>query len=295
MYIIGLGAIGLLHSFKSLKPINRISKNLKLDDHKLIDALIVALKGPQIKAIYKLKNRINSDTTIVILSNGCLKIYKDLREKLVIQNPKFVLGTVTHGAYRTLDGQVVHSGKGKTCLGALGGYNQEHVDELMREWKHLNVEWVGNDIRTVLEEKLAINCAINPLTALLDVQNGGLLGSDADRDCTRLVENYLKDQKNLEISHFIKSRKSGIATGLVERIIEEFTTVFPSHNPHDLLLKTVDVLTKTKDNHNSMKVDVEKGQETEIDYLTGYLLEVAKEPLPFNQMVLDMIKQKPIL
>ncbi|KOO09902.1 2-dehydropantoate 2-reductase, partial [Vibrio xuii] len=92
---------------------------------------------------------------------------------LLPHNP-LVLATTTHGAYRPAPSHVQHTGKGITQL---GGYNAKGLQcqFLEQVFHHAlpNSRWHPN-IQEALWHKLAINCAINPLTALHQITNGEL-------------------------------------------------------------------------------------------------------------------------
>ena len=115
-----------------------------------------------------------------------------------------------------------------------------------------------------LWRKLAINAAINPLTALLRCTNGELAGDPADR-VRRLCT---------EISAVARAAGMGRAVESLENVVFE-------------------VIHNTADNRSSMLQDVEAGRPTEIDYITGWLVEQANRlgmDVPANAALLEQVK-----
>lgn len=98
---------------------------------------------------------------------------------------------------------------------------------------------VSTDAAATIWHKAAVNCAINPVAALLGVPNGALLESPA--------------------------------YGLAEAIVREVTSVARAHGVNladDVVLQSLrHVCESTRDNRCSMLVDLEMGRETEISSL----------------------------
>ena len=124
------------------------------------------------------------------------------------------------------------------------------------------------DIDSALWLKLAVNCVINPLTAVHGCRNGDLardsaLGTQVGMLCD-------------EVSHI--SRAAGFADIAA-----------------NLEATVAAVIASTADNLSSMLQDVTRGSQTEIDYITGYLLQVASQhgiDAPHNRALLERIKKR---
>lgn len=101
------------------------------------------------------------------------------------------------------------------------------------------------DILTRLWRKLALNCAINPLTVLHDCQNGGLLGhlGEVDALCAELAQ-LLR-----------RCGQPEAADGLDEEVQR--------------------VILATAANYSSMYQDVRAGRRTEVHYLLGHACRAA--------------------
>ncbi|TGD74037.1 2-dehydropantoate 2-reductase [Mangrovimicrobium sediminis] len=213
-------------------------------DSGAIDYLVVCTKAYEIAgAIGQVAHRINGKTQIVIAANGMG--YLEDAQRASGEATLFCC-TTTEGAYRTAPLHVRHAGRGRTLLGKPGG---GEAPLWMEDWTNspLAAQWEGA-IEAALWHKLAINCAINPLTAVHRCLNGEL----ADRPVLR----QQVDALCAEIAGI--SRAAGFHK--------------TAHNIHtDALL----VIASTAQNRSSMLQDTLAGRRTEIDYITGHLLAVA--------------------
>lgn len=116
-------------------------------------------------------------------------------------------------------------------------------------------------------EKLAINCAINPLTVLFNCPNGDLL----KQPITRYAMGKICNEINGLMHHL----------GL------------PS--PQTPLIDTaLMVANNTATNYSSMLQDHRQSRSTEIDYLNGYVTRQGLTqgvPTPYNELLTRAIKQ----
>lgn len=157
-------------------------------------------------------------------------------------------GTTTDGAYRLGPRHVRHAGTGETRLGRQG---QAQPPPWFADWQRAITQcrWDA-DIDAALWAKLAVNCVINPLTAVHGCRNGELA---ARAELSEQVDLLCR-----EISQI------SYAAG--------FTTTAQT------LRRSVDaVIAGTADNRSSMLQDVAAGRATEIDAITGHLLQVAAQ------------------
>jgi 2-dehydropantoate 2-reductase len=179
-----------------------------------------------------------------------------------------VLATTTEGANRPAPGIVVHAGRGETFIGALGPDGRHSASVVSRDWSATQLT-VHEDLNILprLWQKLAINCAINPLTALYDCPNGELLNHPAALEQMQQVCKEVEQVMGLALDQE--------TSGLFE------------------LAKTI--AGKTANNISSMLQDVRKLQSTEIDYITGYLLSEAQRlgvECPRNEQLFTQVKSK---
>ena len=133
------------------------------------DLLLVMLKAWQVSdAVKSLASTLPVTTPILLIHNGMGTI----EELQNIQQP-LLMGTTTHAARR--DGNVIiHVANGITHIGPArqqdGDYS--YLADILQTVLP-DVAW-HNNIRAELWRKLAVNCVINPLTAIWNCPNGEL-------------------------------------------------------------------------------------------------------------------------
>jgi 2-dehydropantoate 2-reductase len=114
--------------------------------------------------------------------------------------------------------------------------------------------------------KLAINAAINPLTALLGVENGALL----ERPAARVLLRELACET------------AAVAAALGIRL--------PQADP---AAAAESVAQKTAANRSSMLQDIERGAPTEIDAICGAIVRAGEQagvPTPVNRTIWRLVK-----
>jgi 2-dehydropantoate 2-reductase len=150
----------------------------------------------------------------------------------------------TEGAFRQADFQVVFAGNGHTWLGdPADPLPPPWLDELERAG--IPHQW-SPDILARLWRKLALNCAINPLTVLHDCRNGDLREHPAEVAtlCAELSELLQRCGQPAAAQQLHEE---------VQRVIEA-----------------------TAANYSSMHQDVAQGRRTEIAYLLGHACAAAR-------------------
>jgi len=126
------------------------------------------------------------------------------------------------------------------------------------------VTW-RDDIETALWQKLAVNCAINPLTALNNIPNGGLLAAHYVETITAVCEEVC-------------------AVARVCKIELEVNTITE---------QVFNVIERTAENFSSMHQDVINKRTTEIEGINGYIVNQAKKKgidVPTNTLLYKAIK-----
>ncbi len=214
------------------------------------ELLLVTLKAWQVSdAVRTLASTLPVTSPILLIHNGMGTI----EELQNIQQP-MLMGTITHAARR--DGNIIiHVANGTTHIGPAreqdGDYS--YLADILQGVLP-DVAW-HNNIRAEMWRKLAVNCVINPLTALWNCPNG-------------------------ELRHH---------TDEINAICEEVAAVIEREGYHtsadDLRYYVEQVIDSTAENISSMLQDVRAMRHTEIDYITGYLLKRAEAVTTIDLLV----------
>ncbi|MBH3340088.1 putative 2-dehydropantoate 2-reductase [Pseudomonas mendocina] len=207
-----------------------------------IQRLLLACKAYDAQdAVTSIATRLAPGAELLLLQNG-LGSQDEVAQRLPGQRCLFV--SSTEGAFRPADFQVEFAGHGHNWLGDPGNPQPPTwLNELQRAG--IAHQW-SPDILSRLWRKLALNCAINPLTVLHDCRNGGLAEHPAEVAtlCAELAE-------------------------LLQRCGQPAAA-------EDLLEEVRRVIHATAANYSSMHQDVAQGRRTEISYLLGYACAAAQ-------------------
>lgn len=267
------------------------------EQEEIIYHLIVSVKAPQtVKAIQAIAHRLTQDSSILFLQNG-IGMIDEVNEKLFPEvkfRPTYIVGVVSHGLYSKGPFSVVHAGEGTIALGVLPripmgkSIQLEALNQLSRSARYLMRTMtrtavfvaVGFSPTNILQQqldKLAVNCIINPLTAILDCKNGVLLYNFYFQRVVRLLL--------AEISLVIKSLPE---LKNVPNVNMRFDTL-------RLERMVFLVANTTAENYSSMVQDIRSGRLTEIDYINGYIVKRGEEMgihCVTNYMLMHMVKGK---
>jgi len=228
-----------------------------------ISHLLVTTKAYDVHpAVTSVAHRLDGHSQVLLLVNG-MGFAEELQRDFAWLVPYH--GTTTEGAYRLAPAHIRHAGRGQTRLGRPG---QDDPPGWFEHWSAALDSCVWDrDIAQAQWLKLAINCAINPLTALHDCRNGELAQRpELAREVARLCREIA------EIS----------AAAGYPRIAERVQSAVD------------EVIAGTADNRSSMLQDILQGRRTEIDYITGHLLAVARQhgiAAPCNTALLEDVRK----
>ena len=199
-------------------------------------------------AIAGIAHRLQADAQVILLQNG---LGSQDEVTSLLPGRRCAFASSTEGAFRQSDWHVVFAGQGHTWLGdPRDGTPPAWLDDLQKA--AIPSTW-SPDILARLWRKLALNCAINPLTVLHGCRNGELRAhaEEVDRLCNELT--VLLQACDQQVA----------AQGL-----------------HEEVWRVIDA---TAANYSSMYQDVAQGRRTEISYLLGHALNEARRhalPLP---------------
>lgn len=178
----------------------------------------------------------------------------------------------TEGARRTEPNRVEHTGRGFTWIGSAEARSEEGESSRLRELVAFMVKagFEAKESGTIEGEiwnKLIINSAVNPITALLEVPNGELLES---ADTLELMRALYREAVELAAHRGIRPDPA-----LWDRLIG--------------------VCRATARNRSSMLQDLEAGRPTELEWMNGSLLRYAEETgmeLPAHRTVYALVRSK---
>jgi 2-dehydropantoate 2-reductase len=213
-----------------------------IDDEAPIQRLLLACKAYDAQpAVAALASRLAADAELILLQNGL-----GSQDAVAAQVPqaRCIVASSTEGAFRQQDWRVVFAGHGHTWLGDAADptppawLEQLHQAGIPQQWTP--------DIVSRLWRKLALNCAINPLTVLHDCRNGGL-----------------------------QSHHCEVATLCAELggLLAHCGHTAAAADLHSEVLRVIEA---TAANYSSMHQDVAQGRRTEISYLLGYACAAAQ-------------------
>src|SRR4030042_3731164 len=222
-------------------------------------ALVLVKSWQTERVANQLKGLLSEDGIALTLQNG-LGNYEILEGKLGPE--RVALGVTTNGARMVQPGYVQHTGIGKISLGS-----HPKLGELIKRFQEagFQVELVSTP-SSLLWGKLVINAAINPLTALLRVENGELLRRPEARE---LLGEAAREAAMVATSQGI-------------------SLPFP-----DPVYAVEEVARNTAPNASSMLQDVTRSRNTEIEAINGAIVKAGEKlgvPTPINRMFWRLVK-----
>jgi len=229
-----------------------------------VDIALVLTKSTQTVAAAQDAARIlKPDGIAVTLQNG-LGNLETLAQYM--GQERVTSGVTTQGAAISEVGVLLYGGAGPTHIAT-----RPELDVTLRDlaalFERSGIETqIVEDVTSLVWGKLAINAAINPLTAILRVPNGDLLKSPHARELMR------------------RAAYEVAAVAAAQNISLPF---------EDAAARAEEVARLTSHNRSSMLQDVERGVETEIEAICGAVTRVGAEvgvSTPVNEMFTQLIR-----
>ncbi|MGE7631198.1 2-dehydropantoate 2-reductase [Bacillus paramycoides] len=285
--IVGPGAIGLLYAFylqKSNQDVTLFTRTAKQAEELSLTGVTCIRNGeretvfPSILPIESMLNKkldytfiavkqyhitdilpfVQGESSLIFLQNGMSHLH--IMRKL--GNERIAVGIVEHGAKKEDGHTVHHTGIGVTKFGVVRGQSscfKKVFNCFSFDYFPIQIE---DDWKGIMRNKLVVNVCINPLTALLQVQNGELISNP--------YFYQMMEQVFQEVAFLLKEEEKEKVWQLVRRVCE-----------------------RTSHNTSSMLADVRANRQTEVNAIIGYVLEEAKEQqqsVPTLQFLFKAIK-----
>jgi len=217
--------------------------------------ILVTTKAYDVKTVFTdLASIVKKDTVFMLIQNGI-----GIKEEVENILPNEIIRAVTG-----IGAEIIRPGEVRTSWGKVVLENTPSAQKVYDIFKKSSFATrISDNIKSEEWLKLSINAFVNPLTALLQIRS------------------------------FMLSKPE--IRGLVERVIDEVLAVAEKEGyqvPRDKVIKTIDRLHQYH-NYSSMYQDIKKGKKTELDYITGAIIQRAKKhhiSVPHNEFLYDAIK-----
>jgi 2-dehydropantoate 2-reductase len=288
--VIGAGAIGHLWACflqkheHQVRLISRQSRNAKtihvespdlkflssinyqpIDHWPNSEVILICVKAHQLASLCQtLVSKVETKCPIILMMNGMGLV--EIVNQYLPDSP-VIHASITHGAFLQ-DDKLAYTGNGTCLLGNLhSNYSKTQFEPLINTLNTAlpEVRWNETHLQA-MNLKLIINAIINPVTALKGIRNGLIVERE------KLIEE---------------------AELLLGDLVPLLPRLLPGFTPSQLRAHIVDIAKKTQSNTSSMLQDVLDNRQTEIDFINGYLLNLASEAsieLPHHRQIINRIK-----
>jgi len=227
-----------------------------LDNLEQPDILFLTVKAYDTEqAIRDALPLIGPNTKVVSIQNGLgnLETIASL-----LPDTAIVGGVTSHGAILREPGIIEHTGRSYTMV------DNEAIASLLTG-AGIETDYTEN-IQSQIWYKAIVNAVINPIGTLMKDSNGLLI----------------RDERFQALARQIVSE--GVAVAVAKNI-----AICPEY----AWQKVIQVAAETSENICSMRLDIERGQRTEIDQMNGAIARYAQEdgvPAPANALITALIK-----
>jgi len=224
-----------------------------------IENLVIATKTYQLlSALQPLRERLDARSTVLLMMNGIppptATLFPDPESR-----PRCLSAVTTHGIFSTERFCITLAGVGELHFGPsseLAGWFEEQLQRTG------GIMVTGEELRRRQVEKLTVNAAINPVSALWGVKNGETMGIPE-------------------------------AVGVMRGVVKEVAEV-EELDETQLWRKVEEVAKMTKDNWSSMCQDLRAGRRTEVEEINGWVVNRAKEmgkKCKVNEALIERVRE----
>jgi 2-dehydropantoate 2-reductase len=211
---------------------------------------------------------LRQDSIVISLQNG-LGNAEIIAAGLAGRRHSLLCASTSQGALLQQNGIVLHTGRGLTRLAPFSPANTNDANTTAEMLNNADIATeICADAQAMLWDKLIINAAINPVTAIYGITNGDVIKYPRIR---KLALDAAEEAAKT-------ARKMGIITST-------------SESPRDQVSTVCQV---TASNRSSMLRDIESGRKTEIDAITGVIIDQARQnniSAPVNKKLFQQIKE----
>lgn len=229
-----------------------------------MDLVIVFVKSMFTE--HALKNNqslIGKDTFVMTLQNGAGHETKLLK---FVDRAHVIIGTTQHNSSVLANGIVNHGGGGKTFIGLLDG-NSKKLQPIVDRFISCGFDCAASDeVQKRIWNKLFLNTSASALTAVLQVPLGFIL---TDPNACRLMERLAGEAVAV-------ANAQGAASFNVSTVLQDIKIV----------------LENARGGYTSIYADIKNGNLTEVDTISGSVLETAKNleiSVPYHEMIVLLI------
>jgi 2-dehydropantoate 2-reductase len=246
-------------------PVDYINLSAPVQNKPLIKHCFVCVKSYQLNdAIQSIIPYLAEHANLFISHNGMSDL-NEVKPYLGTTKALFFFST-SMGGLKIDDTTVKATGTGETYLGACNKVAQERLAVCFKQFFSSNIPYskIHDNIEQLRWQKLLINVAINPLSAIHQIKNGRL-------------------------------RQPRFASAILE-LVNEACTIANADNVNiklnEALTSAYQVMTRTQHNLSSMAQDVNNGRLTEIDAICGYIVKRGAHhniETPYNREMLKLL------
>lgn len=219
------------------------------DELGVADLLIILVKSyDTLAAVQSVRHTIGPQTLVLTLQNGLGNVAAITS---LVPADQVLAGVTAHGAMLIAPGLVRHSGGAQTFIGPVVPQESSQTVQSLQAARVAAVlsaagivTQLSLDINQEIWQKLVVNVAINPLTALTGLTNGALL---EDPGLLSMMAQLVREVEAVAAAEGIALRQENL--------------------PY-----VKSVCQATSSNRSSMLMDISRGNRTEIDAINGMIV-----------------------